>query len=79
MEALTDLFELDKINGWGNTAHSVTNAYNNNGGLDALEDLQRHPNLEVYQMSTKLLTKYFEVEGDMEGSSTQQQQTFFNI
>merc|ERR1712130_99844 len=34
------------------------------GGLDCLEDLQRHENEEVYEKSVKLLQDYFETEED---------------
>ena len=35
------------------------------GGLDQLEDLQKHPNLEIYKQSNEILHKYFEVEEEM--------------
>lgn len=49
MEALEELFKLDAINGWTGEKTSVCNIFNNKGGLDALEDLQKHPNMEIYK------------------------------
>jgi len=33
-----------------------------NGGLDALEELQKHPNKHIYDASSSLITKYFDLE-----------------
>jgi hypothetical protein len=34
LEALEDMFQLDKINGWVGSHKSVTYAFNNMGGID---------------------------------------------
>jgi importin subunit alpha-1 len=54
LEALEELLKLDKINGWVEQA-SVANTFNNKGGLDSLEELQRHPNMEIYHQSSAIL------------------------
>ena len=55
LEALEELFKLDKINGWVNKPTSVANTFNSKGGLDSLEELQKHPNMEIYRQASDIL------------------------
>ena len=42
------------------------------GGLDVLEELQKHPNMDIYNNAVNILTKYFDIDNDMEQDSLQQ-------
>lgn len=57
------------MNGWTNTHLSVTKTYNDIGGLDQLEELQKHPNIDIYNQSNSILTNYFEVVESMDESN----------
>ncbi len=44
LEAISDFLELDNIMGWSRSDRSVAFNFERAGGLDALEDAQRHKN-----------------------------------
>lgn len=48
----------------GSEGNLYADAVEECGGLDALEDLQRHENEEIYEKSVKILQVYFESEED---------------
>ena len=47
--------------GWNLSENSMAHCFENNKGLEALEEVQRHPNLSIYKLSHDILTNYFEV------------------
>jgi hypothetical protein len=49
LEAIEELLKLDEINGWTNTMNSVAYALEVNKGVDLMEDLQKHPNMDIYR------------------------------
>lgn len=44
LEAITSLLKLDQIFGWGGTENSVAFMMEQRKVLDALDELQKHPN-----------------------------------
>lgn len=82
LEALEELLKLDEFYGWKKTDDAVARNFELNDGLDALEEVQKHPNKKVYDLSSHILTTYFEVDGEMEGTETHNRnnnQVGFNI
>lgn len=74
IEAVDCLLQLDGFFGWKKTEKSVAHAFERNGGLDAVEELQKHPNKQIYDMSVNLLSAHFDLEdNNMDDSSMQQQ------
>jgi len=48
LESIDSLLKLDDFYGWKKTEHSVAFVFERNGGLDALEEVQKHPNKQIY-------------------------------
>lgn len=48
MEAIEEMLKIDDFFGWKKTENSVAFLFERNGGLDALEELQKHPNKAIY-------------------------------
>lgn len=71
MESIAELLKLDIHMGWQKTENSIAYAFERNGGLDALEDVQKHQNYNVYQAATEILTKFFEVEDPITSAGNQ--------
>lgn len=46
------------------------------GGLDKIEELQRHDNEEVYEKSVSILKNYFETEGEEDEADATLQPNF---
>ena len=74
MEGLENILRVGKTQSEAQAAQTngvVTNRFSELveecGGLDALEALQRHDNVEIYEKSVRLLHEYFEVEDDEGG------------
>ena len=59
MQALAIIFDLDKACGLIGEK-SFAYKYEMEGGLDTLEELQKHPNITVFEEVDKLITKYFD-------------------
>eukprot|EP00347_Sterkiella_histriomuscorum_P007064 403350389 len=66
LEAIEEILNLDEFNSWKATEKSVAFMFEKNSGLDALEELQKNPNKDVYDKSMQILTKYFELEESMD-------------
>ena len=65
------MIKLDEYYKWAKTDNSIAYQFELNGGLDALEEAQKHPNKRVYDFSSHILCTYFEVDqmndGEMDG------------
>lgn len=48
LEAIEDFLALDNIMGWVRTDRSIAYNFERAGGLDALEEVQRHQNPQIY-------------------------------
>ena len=66
VEALAD--HDDRYNRTG--PQSFKGRLETSGGLDVLEELQKVPNEDIYKSTVALLTKYFDIENEMEQIST---------
>lgn len=62
LETTDALLQLDEFYQLSRTEQSIALAFERNGGLDALEETQKHPNKTIYDMSVKILTTYFQPE-----------------
>lgn len=51
LEAIEEILNLDEFNSWKATEKSVAFMFEKNSGLDALEELQKNPNKDVYDKS----------------------------
>ncbi len=49
IEAIDELLKLDIHMGLKNTPNSICLMFEKYGGLDALEEAQKHPNYDIYQ------------------------------
>ena len=66
LEAFNNILVLDEVNGWRKTDRSVVQLFENYGGLDTIEALQKNPSIDVYNKCTEILTKYFEPTESMD-------------
>lgn len=57
---MDDLLALDLYFGYKGTNNAIALSFERAGGLDAIEEIQKHPSYEIYDMANKLLLKYFE-------------------
>lgn len=48
MESIEELLKMDEYFGWKKTENSVAYLFERNGGLEAIEELQKHPNKSIY-------------------------------
>ncbi len=62
MEAIDDILKLDVFYGWKQTERSMAHLFELNKGLDALEEIQKHPNKDIYEQASSILTNHFETE-----------------
>jgi succinyl-CoA synthetase beta subunit len=53
------MLQLDEYFALNRTENSIALMFERNGGLDALEEVQKHPNKLIYDQSVKILTSYF--------------------
>ncbi len=60
LEATEALLLLDEYFGWKHSESSIALVFERNGGLDALEEAQKHPNKSIYDQAVRVLTTYFE-------------------
>ena len=68
MEAINDILELDNLfPEYRQTDQSMVHNWERAGGLDALESVQRHPNMEIYKAAGEILTKYYTLEEGANG------------
>ena len=59
LEALETLFKLDEMHGLKGTDQAITQAFEQLEGLDTLDDLMKHPSMEVYNRCNEIFSKYF--------------------
>jgi hypothetical protein len=64
MEAIEALLQLDEFFDWKKTDNSIAYMIEKNSGLDALEELQKHPNKQIYDQAVALLTNYFDLDNN---------------
>ena len=60
LDALEDIFKLNAWFGWVHTDRSILLAFERLGGLDFLEELQKHPQMDIYKRSGDIMKRYFE-------------------
>ena len=61
LESINDMLALDlEMPTIKNTDQSVAYNWERAGGIDALEEVQKHPNQTIYKASYEILEKYFE-------------------
>ena len=59
LEGLENLLELDALLGMANTDSAVALAFERMDGLDILDDVMKHPSMDIYNRCNDLLNKYF--------------------
>lgn len=64
LDAIDNILKVGKQDSNVNEDNSYCDLVEECGGLDLLEDLQRHENEEIYEKSVKILQEYFESEED---------------
>jgi len=64
LDALDNILKIGKKDARGTEDNQYADLVEECGGLDTLEDLQRHENEDIYEKSVKLLQDYFESEED---------------
>merc|ERR1719170_16059 len=64
LDALDNILKIGKKDARGTEDNQYADWVEECGGLDTLEDLQRHENEDIYEKSVKLLQDYFESEED---------------
>lgn len=64
LDALDNVLKIGKKDAQGTEDNQYADLVEECGGLDTLEDLQRHENEDIYEKSVKLLQDYFESEED---------------
>jgi hypothetical protein len=64
LDAIDNILKVGKQDSNVNEDNSYCDLVEECGGLDQLEDLQRHENEEIYEKSVKILQEYFESEED---------------
>lgn len=57
---MESMLKLDDYFGTRNTKNSIVTMFENAGGIDALEEMQKHPNYEIYQLANRILASNFE-------------------
>ena len=48
--------------GWTKTESAVAYHFERAGGLDAIEDVQKSSNMEIYHMAVELVKTYFDID-----------------
>jgi len=66
IESIECLLKLDDWYGWGQTDKSVALLFERYGGLDSLDELLKHPSMDVYNKCNEILLKYFEQAESMD-------------
>ena len=66
LDSIEDILKLDDWFGTARTQQSITLQFERYGGLDALEELQKHPNIDIYNRCSEILLKYFEPADKMD-------------
>lgn len=64
LDAIDNILKVGKQDSTVTEDNSYCDLVEECGGLDQLEDLQRHENEEIYEKSVKILQEYFESEED---------------
>lgn len=64
LDALSNILKVGLKDAQGVDDNKFAEMIEEHGGLDTLEELQRHENEEVYEKSVKILQEYFESEED---------------
>ena len=59
IEGLDNLLGLDELLGMSNSDSSVAMAFERMDGLDVMDDVMKHPSMDVYNSCNNLLNKYF--------------------
>jgi len=59
LEAIETVIRLDDWLGYGGTDNSIAKAFEEMGGVAELEEVAKHPNIDIYNRVNELLNKYF--------------------
>lgn len=71
LDAIEDILKLNEWFGWVHSDQSMLLTFERLGGLDFLEELQKHPHLDIYNRCEDILTRFFEKADSMEVSGAQ--------
>lgn len=66
LDAVEQLLELDAVLGTANTDQAIALALERMEGLDIMDDVMKHPSMDVYNRCNDILRKYFEPANTME-------------
>ena len=66
LEAIEELLKLDEVLGHKNTDQAIAYALEQMDGFDILDEIMKHPSMEVYNHCNQILTKYFDSSNAME-------------
>lgn len=64
LEGIEELLKLDHVFGWLKSEASVAFVMEQRGMITALEELQKHPNTEIYDRVVHVMTSYLELDDD---------------
>ena len=59
LEAIEAIIRLDDWFGYGGTEKSIAKAFEDKGGVGELEEVSKHPNIDIYNRVSEMLNKYF--------------------
>jgi hypothetical protein len=71
LESIQEFLSLDEEMNWTKTENSMAYSFERAGGIDSLEEVQKHPNYELYKMANDILTKFFDQDDKMDAPKTE--------
>ena len=66
LEGIEELLKLDEVLGTKNTDQAIAYALEQMDGLDTLDEVMKHPSMDVYNRCNEILTKYFDPANAMD-------------
>ena len=54
------MLKLDEERNWKHSEHAIAFLFERQGGIDALEEVQKHADYKVYQLGHGVLAKFFD-------------------
>lgn len=66
LDAVEELLKLDEVLGTVNTDQAISLRFEGMEGLDVLEDVMKHPSMDVYNRCDQILQKYFQPANQMD-------------
>lgn len=59
LEAIESIIKMDDWFGYTGTENSIAKAFEDKGGVAELEEVAKHPNIDIYNRVNELLNKFF--------------------